>query len=90
MKYCCHVILAVICIRTSPNPKPDDLSSVSMNSASSFLSAFLTMYIGRKISNICKQHISVPTTIKKMSVARFCIYRSLLNGLHSQQTTNPD
>lgn len=35
-------------------------------------------------------NISVPTTIKKMSVARFCDNGLLFNGLHSWQTTNPD
>lgn len=45
--------------------------------------------VGGRTSKICRYHISVPTTAKKTSAARFCDYGSLLNGLHSWQT-NPD
>lgn len=55
------------------------------------LPVFRTVWnAGEKTSKTCKQHISVPTTIKKMSVTRFCDYGLLFNGLHSWQTTNPD
>lgn len=74
MKYCCHVILlVVVCIRTSPNPKQYGFFKVPVVYAPKLLSVFSTVWnTGEETSKICRQQISVPTTRKKKSISRFC------------------
>lgn len=54
------------------------------------LSSTLCGMLEKKLAKLVSNIISVPTTIKKMSAAKFCDYGLLFNGLHSWQTTNPD
>lgn len=83
MKQCGHVLLASATVpRRSANPKLD----LSLKCPLSPPRRMLEEKLAKILGNI----ISVPTTIKKMSVARLCVYGSLFNGLHSWQTTNPD
>lgn len=77
-----------LCIRMSPNLEV--FKGTCHLCSKALLVSFPYWNVGGESSKICRQQISVPTTIKKMSVARFCGHGSLFNGLHSWQTTNPN
>lgn len=80
------------CIRMNLNSKLDGFFKGPCCLCFGALLCLLSPLCGMLEGQLAKPvgNISVPTTVKKMSVAIFCDYGLLFNGIHSWQTTNPD